>query len=60
MANKKVVIVKKSKDYEYEIHEHASEFRVWRKSSKIGTTRTYEDALMLVKTHAGADIEKIR
>jgi hypothetical protein len=63
MATEKKVIVKGGGQNLYSISESSGTFRAYKGSgygrSEIGTASSLKDALSLIKSHSGCDVEQI-
>ena len=56
---KKIVIVKGGGSNLYYVSESFGTIYVYKGSGQIGKTKTMEDALTLIRSHSGRDIESI-
>lgn len=57
--SKKKVVVKGGGQNLYYVSESSGTIYVYKGSSQIGKTETMEDALALIKSHSGKDIQSI-
>ena len=57
--SKKKVVVKGGGSNLYYVSEYSSIFYVYKNDTQIGKTKTMDDALALIKSYSGRDIESI-